>query len=135
MTLLDMSIFQTVGLCFNFCVGNYAFAVLNYQSCWCSNWAPAESTDVDVSECNIPCPGYPFEFCGGDNNLFGYVALGMNPSGTSTPAGASSTKVGWLLFHFICLGGGVFSIIIVCLFFYFFSFLSSLAMIFVARMT
>jgi cell wall integrity and stress response component len=88
----NMSIFQTVGLCYDFCIGEYAYAIVNYQSCWCSDWEPADSTEVDMDECNIKCPGYPDEKCGGSRNRFGYIALGMNPSGTSTPAGAS-TKV------------------------------------------
>jgi cell wall integrity and stress response component len=88
----NMSIFQTVGLCYDFCIGDYAYAVVNYQSCWCTNWEPAETTEVDMDECDRSCPGYPDEKCGGAKNRFGYIALGMAPSGTSSPPGAS-TKV------------------------------------------
>lgn len=66
---------------------------MQYQNCWCSNYAPADQSNV--SQCNTNCPGYPDENCGNqDQGLYGYIALNKSPSGTaggSSPT-ASSTQ-------------------------------------------
>lgn len=79
----NSSMFQSDGLCSDFCKATYAFAVLQGDGCWCSNFAPASTT----TGCDTPCSGFPSDICGG-NGLFGYIALGINPSGTQ---GGSST--------------------------------------------
>ena len=91
------STFQSNGLCQQTCV-NYAFAILQDKSCWCSNFAPADTTGV--SGCSSPCPGYPSDLCGNASaNLYGYIAIGPSPSGTvaastqSVPTSASSQEV------------------------------------------
>ena len=79
--------FQSNGACQQTCAG-YAFAVVQYQSCWCSDYVPADTTST--SSCSVACPGYPYENCGDESaGLFGYVALGPAPSGTQ--GSASST--------------------------------------------
>ncbi|KAF7555799.1 hypothetical protein G7Z17_g1893 [Cylindrodendrum hubeiense] len=84
----NTSIYQTNGLCHDFCIDDYAYAITQDNSCWCSNFAPAKSTREKVSQCDTPCPAYPDEDCGGDG-LFGYLSLGgVLPSGTE---GASSS--------------------------------------------
>ncbi|KAI1004300.1 hypothetical protein K3495_g3913 [Podosphaera aphanis] len=81
----NLSVYQSNGLCTNFCLQQYAFAILQDKSCWCSNYIPATTT----TGCTLNCPGYPFEKCGGDG-LYGYIALGkVAPSGT---LGASSEE-------------------------------------------
>lgn len=79
-----MSIFQTQGLCEKFCSGEYSFAILNDQSCWCSDYEPSEDAKVDDDECNIRCPAYT-EWCGGKNDKYGYLELGKTPEGTKSP--------------------------------------------------
>ncbi|KAG8624240.1 hypothetical protein KVT40_007307 [Elsinoe batatas] len=89
----NFSIYQSNGLCFDTCKDQYAFAVVQYQNCWCSNVAPADT--VDNSECSQECPGYPSELCGNqDSGLFGYMALYRQPSGTagSSPTQTSQTR-------------------------------------------
>ncbi|CAD0099266.1 unnamed protein product [Aureobasidium mustum] len=94
-------IYQSNGACQKTCVGNYAFAIVQYQQCWCSNYAPADQ--LDLSQCNAPCPGYPDDKCGDkDDGHFGYIKLNLSPSGTqgsgsgsaesSTSAAQSSTQ-------------------------------------------
>ncbi|PNS17432.1 Cell wall integrity and stress response component 1 [Sphaceloma murrayae] len=79
--------FQSNGACFETCKAEYAFAIIQYQLCWCSNFVPAN--EVSVSDCSENCPGYPDEQCGNrDGGLYGYIALSRAPSGT---AGASSS--------------------------------------------
>jgi WSC domain len=76
----------SLGKCHDSCVQQYAFAIVQGSTCWCSNYAPANT--VATTDCNAPCPGYPYEFCGAeDSGLFGYLALNKPPSGTM---GASS---------------------------------------------
>ncbi len=85
------NLYQSNGRCFDTCKANYAFAVVQYQSCWCSNYAPAHTTSV--SSCNQDCPGYPFEQCGSQSaGLFGYIALNKSPSGTIGASSASSSN-------------------------------------------
>ena len=79
--------FQSNGACQTTCAG-YSFAIVQYQSCWCSNYVPAETTST--SSCSVACPGYPYENCGDKSaGLFGYVALGPAPSGTQGSASSA----------------------------------------------
>jgi len=56
------NIYQSNGACYTQCKDGYAFAVLQWQTCWCSNYIPAEQQNV--SDCNETCPGYPDDLCG-----------------------------------------------------------------------
>ena len=83
-----MNNFQSNGACSTSCAG-YAFAVVQNESCWCSNYVPGDTTST--SSCSVACPGYPYENCGDHSaGLFGYVALGPAPAGTR--GSTSSTK-------------------------------------------
>ncbi|RAL58844.1 hypothetical protein DID88_009153 [Monilinia fructigena] len=85
----NSSIYQSDGLCHDTCVDDYAFAIVQGQDCWCSDYVPGITTST--SDCNNPCPGYPDDTCGGDDT-YGYIALTKSPSGTKGAASASSTK-------------------------------------------
>ncbi|KAK7217382.1 hypothetical protein V2G26_005385 [Clonostachys chloroleuca] len=92
----NTSIYQTNGLCKDFCTKDYAYAITQEQLCWCSNYTPSKSDQVDMDQCNINCPAYPDEKCGG-KGVFGYVELNAHlPSGTrgSDSSSASSTSAG-----------------------------------------
>jgi len=83
LTSLDTWPYQSNGNCTNHCKeeGTYAFAVLKYTDCWCSNYAPGET--ADISDCQKDCPGFPAEKCGDkDNNLFMYIQMDGKVSGT-----------------------------------------------------
>ena len=83
------SIYMSNGKCHDNCAG-YAFAITQWQNCWCSNEAPAGI--ASVGDCNQQCPGYPSEMCGNEQQgLFGYVALGPVPQGTLIAGGSSSS--------------------------------------------
>ncbi|KAK4540179.1 hypothetical protein LTR36_009677 [Oleoguttula mirabilis] len=95
------NIYQSNGACLGQCLGSYAFAVVQYQDCWCSNYIPADQQSV--SNCNQDCPGYPDDKCGNaSEGLYGYIALSIQPSGTagaasstqasSTPASSTSSE-------------------------------------------
>ena len=89
--LAATSEYQSNGHCFDTCKANYAFAIVQYQSCWCSNNAPAHTTSV--GSCNQNCPGYPFEQCGSQSaGLFGYIALNKSPSGTIGSSGTTPSN-------------------------------------------
>ncbi|GFP57509.1 cell wall integrity and stress response component 4 [Trichoderma asperellum] len=91
-TPLNVSIYQTNGLCTQFCVKkNYAFSITQQNSCWCSNYYPDQGSVVDTKKCNTPCPAWTPEDCGGPG-LFGYILLNeVAPSGTSTAPASSTT--------------------------------------------
>ena len=83
LTSSDTWPYQSNGNCTNHCKdeGTYAFAVLKYTDCWCSNYAPGET--ADISDCQKDCPGFPAEKCGDkDNNLFMYIQMDGKVSGT-----------------------------------------------------
>ncbi|PMD54140.1 uncharacterized protein K444DRAFT_634905 [Hyaloscypha bicolor E] len=95
--------FQSHGACSLFCQGvqhpdinsiSYAFAILQNDGCWCSNYFP---TGGNLTQgCSTPCPGWPFEYCGAGNGHFTYEELSTTPSGTAGAGGpdgsaASST--------------------------------------------
>ncbi|KAI5198670.1 hypothetical protein AUEXF2481DRAFT_3647 [Aureobasidium subglaciale EXF-2481] len=83
-------IYQSNGACHDTCAASYAFAIVQYQQCWCSNYAPADQ--LDVSECSQACPGYPDESCGDkDNGLYGYIKLNISPSGTQGSGSSSGS--------------------------------------------
>jgi cell wall integrity and stress response component len=92
--------YQSNGNCTNHCKeeGTYAFAVLQYTDCWCSNYAPGEEASMD--DCRKDCPGFPDEKCGNkDKNLFMYIQMDGQVSGTiggsqptSSAAEPSETK-------------------------------------------
>ncbi|KAG6031253.1 hypothetical protein E4U19_008135 [Claviceps sp. Clav32 group G5] len=88
----NVSIFQTNGLCHDYCnPDSYAYAITQSNSCWCSNYTPDKSTQLSSGKCNLGCPGYPDEKCGGPG-VFGYVVLpGGLPSGTKGPSIAPSS--------------------------------------------
>jgi len=89
--VVSNNIYQSNGRCKTTCQAEYAFAIVQFTSCWCSNYAPADT--VPVSSCGVQCPGYPPEKCGDQpTGLFGYIALDKNPSGTIGAATSSSTS-------------------------------------------
>lgn len=124
--LLVVSEYNSEGRCRDNCTTvSYAFGVIQNFNCWCSNTVPARSSLKSTTDCNMPCPGYPSDWCGG-SDIFAYIALGKSPSSTedgdntppaTTPVSASeqtSTSVSkqttthvcivvMLLARFICL--------------------------------
>jgi hypothetical protein len=79
------------GYCQTQCQSNYAFGIVQGKNCWCSNLAPADTTST--TSCSDKCPGYPIELCGSvGNNLFGYIALNKQPSGTQGGSGSAATS-------------------------------------------
>lgn len=84
-------IYQSHGACQKICRDKYAFAIVQGNQCWCSNYAPS----LDNKECTEGCPGYPDEKCGNTKEkAFAYLALTLAPSGTidaTTKATVSST--------------------------------------------
>ncbi|ROW05476.1 hypothetical protein VSDG_00226 [Cytospora chrysosperma] len=93
-TSANTSIYQSEGLCYDHCDGQgYALGVLQDSNCWCSDYVPDSGDQVDTSECDAACPGYPTDYCGGDG-LYGYISLSSSPKGTQggTTTTASSTS-------------------------------------------
>lgn len=81
--------FNSNGACQTACSG-FAFAIVQDQDCWCSNYAPADTTST--GNCSEACPGYPYENCGSaSSGLFGYIALSKAPSGTIGASPSTST--------------------------------------------
>ncbi|GJP88431.1 WSC-domain-containing protein [Aspergillus niger] len=60
--------FQSTGLCSSICGRNGASyaATSNSMDCYCGSSLPPSANLVSKSECDVPCPGFPSDFCGGD---------------------------------------------------------------------
>ncbi|KAL5343502.1 hypothetical protein BJX70DRAFT_171058 [Aspergillus crustosus] len=87
----NFSIYQSNGYCEDHCKGS-AFAILQEKNCWCSDIAPNEETNVDTSDCDDGCPGFPDDWCGNaTEGLYAYIQIG-SPSGTATLSSTSSTE-------------------------------------------
>ncbi|KAF7877253.1 hypothetical protein EAF04_000936 [Stromatinia cepivora] len=86
----NFSIYQSDGLCHDFCVAEYAFAIVQGEYCWCSNYVPGTTTST--SDCSAPCPGYPDDTCGG-RGTYGYMSLALSPSGTKGATTSSTSSV------------------------------------------
>lgn len=86
--------YQSNGKCTEYCndLGTYAFAVIQYKDCWCSNYIPSSQTDL--SSCQVDCPGFPDDKCGNqDEDLYIYLKLDGKPSGTAKASQATSSSV------------------------------------------
>ncbi|KAH7386370.1 hypothetical protein BKA64DRAFT_711598 [Cadophora sp. MPI-SDFR-AT-0126] len=92
----NTSIYQSNSLCFNYCNGitdlntvQYAFAVVQWQTCWCTDYAPSSTT----TGCTLDCPGWQEEKCGNtDPSVYGYISLPSLPSGTRGPSAATTSS-------------------------------------------
>ncbi|BCS05632.1 hypothetical protein RIB2604_00200140 [Aspergillus luchuensis] len=60
--------FQSTGLCTSTCGRNGAryAATTNSVDCYCGSSLPPSAKLVSQSECNINCPGFPEDHCGGN---------------------------------------------------------------------
>ena len=86
------SVYNSNGLCHDQCSDSHAFAVVQGQSCWCSNYIP--QAQQDSSKCNVGCPGFPDDKCGNPaDHLYGYIALTMSASGTQAVSTSASSTV------------------------------------------
>jgi len=92
-TAQNASVYQSTGLCHDFCLDNYAFAVLQEHDCWCTNYTPDSTTSLD--DCTYTCPGYPSDNCGGPG-LYAYIQLVKAPLGVKGAGGgaAGTTSAG-----------------------------------------
>ncbi|KAK1771704.1 hypothetical protein QBC33DRAFT_163646 [Phialemonium atrogriseum] len=88
----NSSIYQSDGLCYHFCEGQYALAIVQEKSCWCSDYIPGKSSQVSTDECSNSCPGFPDDVCGGDG-LFGYMTLKKPAAGTANTGSTTSSSV------------------------------------------
>lgn len=86
------SIYQSDGRCVGNCTTlKYALAIVQDKNCWCSNLIPNEADQQPLTDCEMSCPGYPDDYCGGDG-VYGYMEVGgFSPTGTA-PAGGTATK-------------------------------------------
>ncbi|KAK5661572.1 hypothetical protein OQA88_9667 [Cercophora sp. LCS_1] len=59
--------FNTKGLCSDTCLplGFKVSATSGGNQCWCGNEYPIEDSLVDDKKCNVPCPGFDKQACGG----------------------------------------------------------------------
>lgn len=84
--------FQSNGACDKQCNPTYAFAVIQGHYCWCSDYAPGETTSNE--DCNSTCPGIDTERCGSTTNqLYGYIPLGRLPAGTQGAPSSTTQAV------------------------------------------
>lgn len=85
--------YMSNGYCSDACrSAGYSIAIVQYQSCWCSDSVPEDT--VSVSNCDVACPGYAQELCGNsDEGLYGYIVVsdGYSTVGSSTTQSTEET--------------------------------------------
>ncbi|KAK0613699.1 hypothetical protein B0T14DRAFT_283709 [Immersiella caudata] len=87
-------VFMSIGMCTSRCsvAGNFAFAGLQGGiRCWCGNSVGSELAK-NQEDCNVRCPGFPSDNCGGKDVLNVFKAEGVNHTVSTTSAKASSTS-------------------------------------------
>jgi chitinase len=75
-------------ICQSLCPEYSYFGVEYGGECYCGNSINNGSTIVDDSQCDLPCGGFPDEYCGAGNRLDLYWC----PSSSSTSSAAASTS-------------------------------------------
>ncbi|KAK0743907.1 hypothetical protein B0T18DRAFT_192815 [Schizothecium vesticola] len=89
-----LSDYQSQGRCFGNCTDiGAALAIVQWKSCWCSDYIPSPSDQKSLSSCRDPCPGYPDDYCGARGSgggSFGYMKL--KNSAEIAPPGVTNTK-------------------------------------------
>lgn len=101
----DSSIYQSDGLCHDFCLDNFAFAIVQDANCWCTDYTPATSLRVDMSDCTTECPGFPDDICGGPG-LWAYIQLSKAAAGTkggADPTTAAATTTAQVCSFYLCV--------------------------------
>lgn len=87
------SIYQSLGLCQDTCNDkDYAFAVVSGELCYCSNIAPSEDSQLDLSSCYTNCPGYPREMCASEG-CYGYLLLDSGLIESETTMSETTTEM------------------------------------------
>lgn len=85
---------MTLESCIQNCTG-FAYAGAEYgRECYCGNTLAESSAAADMADCNMPCSGNPYQYCGAGNRLELYrnASLPVPSSSTSTPSSTTSTS-------------------------------------------
>ncbi|CZT15957.1 uncharacterized protein RCC_01797 [Ramularia collo-cygni] len=88
------NIYQSTGACFTSC--DKTVIGLTGSECYCGDEVPPFSDKVEDSKCSTPCPGYPYDKCGGDGywsiSTIGGSDVPGNTTSESTTAPATSSS-------------------------------------------
>ncbi|EDK44458.1 hypothetical protein LELG_02637 [Lodderomyces elongisporus NRRL YB-4239] len=84
---------QSSGYCFhNSCPDSQYIAIKN-QECYCLSLLPnSEYVESDESKCDISCPGYDSENCGGDNDYSIFFGVATSEKEEDEEDGSSSSS-------------------------------------------
>lgn len=86
------SIYNSKGYCGTqtcLVLGYEVFATGNKSMCYCSNTLPPKDTMVDDSLCNIKCPGYPDDYCGGGTSMVNVYLTGLTTAANNADDSAA----------------------------------------------
>ncbi|RAL13400.1 uncharacterized protein BO97DRAFT_442429 [Aspergillus homomorphus CBS 101889] len=88
MEKVGTSVFQSTGSCMNMCgkADGYYYAIKG-EDCWCGKQPPAFETVTNDRACNLQCPGYPHDYCGGN----GVYSVGEMPGDHPSESSGGST--------------------------------------------
>ncbi|KAK6505219.1 hypothetical protein TWF481_007136 [Arthrobotrys musiformis] len=84
--------YQTASLCQSLCQkkNKAVFGVTRGSTCYCGDYFPSDGK-VSMSECSLPCNGYPDEKCGGVS-VWSFGITGVVPPTSSKTTKSSSTS-------------------------------------------
>ncbi|KAK6345127.1 hypothetical protein TWF718_007056 [Orbilia javanica] len=91
-TNVGINTYQTANLCLTQCQGKNkaVYGVTRGSTCYCGDFFPDDGK-VDMSECSLPCQGYPNEKCGGIS-VWSFGITGVVPPTSSKTTKSSSTS-------------------------------------------
>ncbi|EAW09298.1 WSC domain-containing protein [Aspergillus clavatus NRRL 1] len=65
LTLAATFAYMSIGYCEQQCGAKNSVAAVQGSDCYCGKSLPPSDTRVSDKECDMACPGYPADFCGG----------------------------------------------------------------------
>ncbi|KAH6611106.1 wsc domain containing [Trichoderma cornu-damae] len=74
--------------CAEFCSGFRYFGTEYGDECYCGSFLDATSTTAPLADCNMPCGGNQFEYCGASNRLELYINPNLTGGSPEQPAAA-----------------------------------------------
>lgn len=81
--------FMSNGLCHNHCQSaGTNYGIVQRSQCWCSDSLPGSS--VDMSKCQVDCPGFPSDNCA-TTGFYGYLDIN-DPSNSDIAISSSSSS-------------------------------------------
>ncbi|KAJ5306322.1 hypothetical protein PENANT_c017G06251 [Penicillium antarcticum] len=84
--------YQSVGACEQSCVrdGHNVIGLTRGNMCYCGDAVPSQSAKVDNDKCDLACPGYPADKCGGTDTFTIYQIAKKDAEDSASEASSTT---------------------------------------------